>query len=254
MLNIISLGAGVQSSTMALMAAEGEITPMPDCAIFADTQWEQKVLYDYLDYLEPLLPFPVHRVTAGDLTQDLRALPLFGDGGKMLFRECTGRYKIQPIIKKEREMLGLKPKQHGPKEVAITQWIGISMDECTRMKPADHRWIEHRWPLIEKRMNRMDCLKWMADNGFKKPGKSACVGCPYRDDESWREIKMNDPEEFARAVEIDKAVRGGVKGAMNNELYLHNSLTPLDEIDFRNLEDRGQLNLFENECTGICGM
>ena len=42
MLNIISLGAGVQSSTMALMATYGEITPMPDAAIFADTQWEPK--------------------------------------------------------------------------------------------------------------------------------------------------------------------------------------------------------------------
>ena len=40
-IHIISLGAGVQSSTMALMAACGEITPMPQCAIFADTQAER---------------------------------------------------------------------------------------------------------------------------------------------------------------------------------------------------------------------
>ncbi len=33
-IHIISLGAGVQSSTMALMAAHGKITPMPKCAIF----------------------------------------------------------------------------------------------------------------------------------------------------------------------------------------------------------------------------
>lgn len=32
-LRVISLGAGVQSTTMALMAAHGEITPMPDSAI-----------------------------------------------------------------------------------------------------------------------------------------------------------------------------------------------------------------------------
>jgi hypothetical protein len=38
LLRVISLGAGVQSTTMALMAARGEIAPMPDCAIFADTQ------------------------------------------------------------------------------------------------------------------------------------------------------------------------------------------------------------------------
>jgi len=50
MLNIISLGAGVQSSTMALMAAHGEITPMPDCAIFADTQAEPKVVYTWLSW------------------------------------------------------------------------------------------------------------------------------------------------------------------------------------------------------------
>lgn len=32
-LRVLSLGAGVQSTTLALMAAHGE-TPMPDCAIF----------------------------------------------------------------------------------------------------------------------------------------------------------------------------------------------------------------------------
>jgi hypothetical protein len=42
MLTVLSLGAGVQSSTMALMAAKGEIIPMPDCAIFADTGAEPK--------------------------------------------------------------------------------------------------------------------------------------------------------------------------------------------------------------------
>lgn len=34
-LRALSLGAGVQSSTMALLAAHGEIGPMPDCAILA---------------------------------------------------------------------------------------------------------------------------------------------------------------------------------------------------------------------------
>jgi len=47
-LHIISLGAGVQSTTMALMAAHREIEPMPDCAIFADTGWEPKAVYDHL--------------------------------------------------------------------------------------------------------------------------------------------------------------------------------------------------------------
>ena len=39
-LRILSLGAGVQSSTVALMIEKGEI-PMVDCAIFSDTQDEK---------------------------------------------------------------------------------------------------------------------------------------------------------------------------------------------------------------------
>ena len=66
--NIISLGAGVQSSTMALMAAHGEITPMPVAAIFADTQAEPTSVYRWLDWLEKQLPFPVYRVSQGSLT------------------------------------------------------------------------------------------------------------------------------------------------------------------------------------------
>ena len=62
MLNILSLGAGVQSSTMALMAAKGELTPMPDCAIFADTGAEPWHVYDQLDYIQELVPFPVYTV------------------------------------------------------------------------------------------------------------------------------------------------------------------------------------------------
>jgi hypothetical protein len=48
MMRVVSLGAGVQSTTMALMAAHGELTPMPDAAIFADTGWEPKAVYEHL--------------------------------------------------------------------------------------------------------------------------------------------------------------------------------------------------------------
>lgn len=59
-LRALLLGAGVQSTTLALMAAHGEIGPMPDCAIFADTHWEPKAVYDHLNWLMSpnVLPFP----------------------------------------------------------------------------------------------------------------------------------------------------------------------------------------------------
>jgi hypothetical protein len=75
MLRVLSLGAGVQSTTMALMAAHGEFDVLPDCAIFADTQSEPKAVYDHLKWLmsDNVLPFPVHIVTRGNLGEQVLA-------------------------------------------------------------------------------------------------------------------------------------------------------------------------------------
>jgi hypothetical protein len=35
---------------------------------------------------------------------------------------------------------------------------------------------------------------------------------------------------------------------------MHRSLRPLDEVDFRNLEDMGQMNMFNEDCEGLCGV
>ena len=75
-LRALSLGAGVQSTTLALMAAHGEIGPMPDCAIFADTGWEPQAVYDHLAWLMSpnVLPFPVHIVSDGNIREQLIAV------------------------------------------------------------------------------------------------------------------------------------------------------------------------------------
>ena len=253
MKHIISLGAGVQSSTMALMAAKGEIKPMPDCAIFADTGWEPKRVYEWLDWIETQLPFPIHQVSSGNLQENLPLLPLFKEG-ILLSRNSTARQKVDPIIKQVRKLIGLKKGERGGKDVRVKQWIGISMDECQRMKPAYHKWIEHIWPLIDHRMTRSDCLTWMKKNGYPKPEKSSCIGCPYHDNATWREMKMNYPEEWQNAVETDNKIRNGVRG-VEGPLYLSRQLKPLDEIDFRSLEDMGQQVLeFGDECEGMCGV
>jgi hypothetical protein len=248
-INVISLGAGVQSSTMALMAAHGELTPMPDYAVFADTGAEPKAIYQWLDWLETQLPFPVHRVSAGNLRDDLlesaktrervASPPLFSGTG-MLWRQCTQEYKIAPI-----------QKILGKSECVL--WIGISTDEAQRMKPSQRKNIKNRWPLIEVGMSRNQCLTWMKKNNYPLPSKSSCTFCPYHDDATWRQIKLNDPESFADAVLVDKAIRGGI-GKTTQTLYLHRSCKPLDEVDFRTLDDVGQLSMFGNECEGMCGV
>ena len=263
MLEVISLGAGVQSSVMALMAAHGEL-PIPECASFADTQFEPRQVYEHLGGLERQLPFPVYHVTAGDIREHhvrgygtrsknkFATIPFFTPDGGMGRRQCTSNYKIDPIRKKLRELLGLKYRQHAPKEIAVRQWIGISTDEALRMKPSRDVWVENVWPLIEADMSRQDCLRWFEDHyPGRKLAKSACIACPFHNDFMWRDMRINDPASFEQAVEFDKAIR---ESGTSAEQFVHRSCKPLDEVDFRNLEDMGQLNMFNEECEGMCGV
>jgi len=269
---VLSLGAGVQSSTVALMAAAGEIKPMPDFAVFADVGWEPAAVYRWLDELEKLLPFPVVRATHADglRANIMRSLtgnrcagaPFYTtsaanpDKGGMLRRQCTKEFKIVPIIKAIRTRLGFVPGQR-VKGVKVTQWIGISLDEISRMKDSMHGWMEHRWPLVDLRMSRHDCLRWMETHGFPQPPRSACIGCPYRSNAEWRAIRAV-PSEWADAVEVDRAVRQGVDGermpGVKETVFLHRDLVPLEEADLDTEEDKGQLSMFNNECEGMCGV
>lgn len=265
-LRVLSLGAGVQSTTLALMAARGDLGPMPDCAIFADTCSEPSSVYRHLEWLTGVLPFPVHVVSAGSLRDQIVFGPkkdgrppmfIVGDDGRvgLTNRQCTQDFKIIPIGRKVRELIGLKPGARGPKVPVVEQWIGISTDEIIRLKRSRFSYIHMRHPLIEARMSREGCLKWLADRQYPLPPKSACTFCPFHSDAMWRAMKADDPESFAAAVLVDNALRSG--GIVRKGIpFLHRSCQPLSAIDFSNAQDRGQSDIFgfENECEGMCGV
>lgn len=267
MKHIISLGAGVQSSCMALMAKHGVIKPMPDAAIFADVGGEPPSVYEYLDYLEGELPFPIYRVMEKEgLLVDIQNgidgkrssnPPFFtkSEDGEiaLLRRQCTTDFKIRPLIRKTKELAGIKGRL--PKEPVVTTWIGISLDEIQRMKVSREKWIEHRWPLIEMRMKRHECINWVIKHGYKQPPRSACWFCPYHSNEEWIRLKNEEPEYFQKAVDLDKSLRPIFSGT-THEVYLHRSGVPLDEVDLRTDEEKGQTTMFSawnEECDGMCG-
>lgn len=268
MMQILSLGAGVQSTTMVLMALAGEIEPMPDAAIFADTGWEPRAVYEHLDWLEAQMQgrIPLYRVSVGNIRDDLLAakeggrfvsIPAYSESkeGKagMGRRQCTREYKIAPIIAKERELLGFKPRQRVV-GVHLTQWIGISLDEATRMKPSRESWKQHRWPLIEQRMTRHSCLLWLESHGYPTPPKSACIGCPFHGDRTWRAMRDGDPQSWQEAVDFDHQIRR--LPGMKRDNFLHKKLIPLELVDLSTPQENGQLELddYTAECEGMCGV
>lgn len=294
-LRVLSLGAGVQSTTLALMAAHGHFGPL-DCAIFADTGWEPRAVYDHLEWLMSpnVLPFPVHIVSAGNIRDQLinagqgnrwASIPAFAktvtpagaevpvldedEEGElvevakrrttsetvsigMIRRQCTTEFKIAPIRRKVRELAGLTRKR-SPSFPVVESWIGISTDEIVRAKPSFEAWQVKRFPLIEMRMSRRDCLAWLRRHDYPDPPKSACIGCPFHSDNLWRYMRDNDAEAWADAVEVDRALRTGVRG-IRGEIFRHRSGVPLDQVDLSTAADHGQLDLWPNECEGMCGV
>ena len=285
---VLSLGAGVQSTVLALMMSGSRVPGKfsehgyrkPDFAIFADTGWEPGEVYKHLGWLEGELGFPVHRVSAGNIQENLKKgvtpsghsfvdVPFYlanMDGSKgVVMRQCTSHYKLEPIRSFVRRKSGVGYKERFPRDQKVEMWIGISTDEAMRMKPSREAWVEHRWPLVDAGISRDDCMKWF---NKRYPGrvlpKSACVMCPYRSTKAWAEMRENSPEDYKGAVAFDRYLRHTgkkipVRKILNGMPYVHNSRRPLDQVvmDFiRKGEDAAlpDSDQFGEECEGMCGV
>ena len=264
-LRVLSLGAGVQSTTVALMIEKGEI-PKVDCAIFADVKAEPQEVYKHLDWLKTQLSYPLYVVSWRDLKKDILdaskgkykgfTAPFFTKNTSnnekgMLRRQCTSDYKIKPVIKKIRELLGYKKGDRVQKDTKVELLMGISIDEVQRMKTNRMKYIENQYPLIDKYISRKDCLTWIEKNNYPTPPRSACTFCPFHSNFEWRKIKENK-EEWNKVVELDSLIRKGTK-KNTDELFLHKSCVPIDQVDLTE-KPEDQYNLFNNECEGMCGV
>lgn len=253
-MRIISLGWGVQSFTLAAMSALGELPPV-DYAIHADTTHERKFTYQFAKkwttWLEErgvriITVNPTHNdpVDNGYGTQDVPYFTLDqrGDKGQGK-RQCTTQWKILPMRRYIRQSAEITPG-------FVEQWIGISLDEWQRMKDSDVKYITHKWPLIELKMTRIDCENWLVAHNIEIPPKSSCTFCPFHSSEEWRRIKKIK-HDWNEAISVDRAIR---KARLPYYLFVHPARKPLEEIDFRTAEEKGQLRLWDQECTGMCGI
>lgn len=265
MIDVISLGAGKQSSYMLLSALQGNYKYYPNLVVFSDTGCEPQYVYNYLDWLENYtmtnFGMPIARVAQGNLMNDVieyvrgnrkrvSMLPLrmkkdglIDDG--ILPRQCTSDYKIAPL----RRFLQKYRKLKGENE-RIRLWIGISLDEVERIKDSPVKYIEHYYPLIENRITIDQIVNWFKINNLPEPGKSACLICPFHSFDYWSMLKRFQKDDFETACKFDDLIRE--YPGLKRRTYLSNQLRPLRDVDFSK-----HPSLFPDlieECHGMCGL
>lgn len=128
---LLSLGAGVQSSALLILAAQGQLPDLSG-AIFSDTGWEPQAVYDHLDRLEREIAapagIPIYRVSAGNIRNDaldpehrFASMPLYVKGPCDL---CDGEGRVLSFV------TGPAARQAAwPWVRRLARWRNLTVDE-----------------------------------------------------------------------------------------------------------------------------
>lgn len=245
--NIISLGAGLQSTALCYMSEMGLIE-RADHIVFSDTGAEPDWVYETLERVRRDISIPIEIITHGNLERDVlekkrySAPPFYIEtesGGMPMRRQCTVDYKILPIRRWIKKNFG-----------KCNLFIGISLDEAQRARFSQVRFIEHVYPLIDLRMTRQSCISFFETNNIQVPAKSSCYFCPYHNDFYWLKMKTDYPDLFQKACEFDEKIRDRSQLIDGKKQYLHKSCKPIAQVEFKH---ERQYNL-EFSCSGGCGI
>jgi hypothetical protein len=190
---ILSFGAGVQTTAMAIMIAERKLEV--DAVVFADTGAEKPETYNYMEsYTKPLLnsvsvPFITVKTTVPSENGNL--YDYFWERKSIqsiIHRRCTDHFKVRPMLK----IIGKK----------CVQLIGFSASETSRADKT--RFPEYKqFPLIEMGMCSNDSRDLITNYGWPVPLKSSCYFCIYQHYTEWNWLKNHHPELFQKALELE---------------------------------------------------
>jgi hypothetical protein len=250
---VLSDGEGVQSNTLKAMIAFGDL-PHVDVAIHSDTTFERSQTYLYREKMLPfwelhgikciaVMPTSTLNIESENRKTQSVIIPAFTSTpsakGGQLRRQCTQRWKIAPMCR------WLQANRNGEQ---VEMWIGISLDESLRMRTSDVKYIVNRYPLVEKRMTRADCVKYLQAHQIKVPVKSSCVFCPFHNKAAWKELYQTNNGDWEKAVIVDNAIR---KIRPPYDLFVHSSRKPLEKIA-ESIDAQAEFNFESEECYGVC--
>lgn len=237
----------MQSAAIAALIVQGELRP--DLAVIVDTEREQSTTWTYMDeVIAPALAtvgVTLHRVRKSDYA----TVDLYGgeDGDSLLLPAFTTQKgavgKMPAFCSNEWKRRVVQRWATGQGVTLCDMWLGISVDERQRMSFVAGKW-ENRYPLIEKRLNRGDCMALVEKMGWPTPPRSSCWMCPQHSDAEWRDIRDNKPEDWQQAIHFEREIH-----KRDPHAFLHEQAVPLEQVD---LSERNA-DLFGHGCaSGHC--
>ncbi len=189
---ILSFGAGLQTTALAILVAQGKVQVA--AVVFADTGAEKPETYWYMDnYTKPLIEsmeIPFHVVHS---TRKSENMGLYGWLYNMSDipnvrgrRQCSWHFKRQVIDRYYPQALNL---------------VGFSVEEKVRADKALCKTDQH--PLIELGLTGSDCRQIIQDYGWPIPTKSSCFFCPFQRPAEWQWLKRTHRDLFDKALALE---------------------------------------------------
>jgi len=233
-ISILNFGAGVNSTALIIELVKRQ--QKPDYVIFADTGAELPETYKHIQIMQEwfktngvvfLIVKSKYECSIYDYYYNKKTIPW------RKFRDCTDKFKITPITNFIKKF----------KELGVIQYIGIDIGEIRRAKKSGTKWIEFKYPLIDWKMNRQDCINTIKQENIDVPIKSGCYICPFQPFKSWISLLKTHPELFIKARQLEE----------NNRSYPRIVLPFNHNLKMIEIANRQQKTLYEFDVSEICG-
>lgn len=278
-MKILSCGAGMQSTALALMSVENKIAlmygckiphplvPIYDAIIYCDLGHEPPWVYTQVDFIKKVcdkIGIPFYILDQKNLYEDymenfgkthVKSIPFWTvdpETGKkgMMRRICTLDYKIYQIQRFVRyTLLNYRYRQHIKKEdvKAHEIHIGFSSEESSRASENTNKMFTNLYPLIEMGKTRKDNYAYILEVWGLDTKASACIICPFHRNFFFYYLKDNHPDSYSDSVKFDRILETNQpKTAIRRKLYISRSrkriedLQPSDCCDAETFEYKGR--------------
>ncbi len=264
-MKILSFGAGMQSTALALMSCENvmsggdvphPLVPIYDDVVFCDLGFEPPWVMAQVEFVRKacesagirfdVLEAPLHRDLMENFgerrTVSIPWWTLKDDGHKSKMpRNCTIDYKVKVISKFVRwELLGYRKGQRLRDEdkKAHEMHMGFSYEEQKRCKESPNPMFVNKFPLVDMGLVRADNYAYIRDVWGLETKASACTFCPFHTNYFFGYLKDNEPATYSGLIEVDELLRDkNPKPPMDSDLFISRSrkriadLTPEDCCD-----------------------